>query len=69
MKKLFKPGQLVTIDNKVYQVVKCHYTRNICVCCDNWRQREHYHGCLICNTKLPHDCVFKLVTKIVIMYH
>lgn len=63
MKKLFKPGQLVTINHIVYRVTKGFSIHgNICRYCDIHTHIEPYSFCPYCyHYDIPLNCVFKLV--------
>lgn len=43
--KIWKPGQLVTIDNKVYRVVKDRYG---CSNCENMHTETVHLPCMVC---------------------
>lgn len=51
----YKPGQLITINHKVYQVKD----GTICGWCDNCDLNDDKHDCEDCNIAFP-DCIKKI---------
>ena len=63
---MWKPGQLVTIDNKTYQVIKYKGPFRPCVLCEFKHYEPDVNPCSKCNVyskdaKIPHGCYLKLI--------
>ena len=57
-RKKYKPGQLVTIDNCVFRIVKKYYCMDDCLCCYD-RNYEKYDFCM----NLPLGLMIKPILK------
>ena len=59
----YKPGQLVTINHRVFRIVKNKSAFSVCDKCDlfSFEQKEWCDYC-ICNCCMRH-CYFKLIKK------
>lgn len=51
----YKPGQLMTIKNKVYRVVKAKKGITCDNCPGNYKTTKEYPACIICLDFLPPD--------------
>ena len=62
--KILKPGQLTTINNRIYRVTKCSASFS-CFQCDfymcNGSRYPYQPYCLICPILLPFGCMLRLV--------
>ena len=56
--KEYKPGQLVTINNRVFRIVKKYYCMDNCLCCFE-RNYEKYNFCM----DLPLGLMIKPISK------
>ena len=57
-RKKYKPGQLVTINHRVFRIVKKYYCMDDCLCCFD-RNYEKYNLCF----KLPLGLFLKPISK------
>ena len=56
--KKYKPGQLVTINHRVFRIVKKYYCMDDCLCCFS-RNYEKYDFCM----DLPLGLMIKPISK------
>ena len=56
--KKYKPGQLVTINHRVFRIVKKYYCMDDCLCCFD-RNYEKYNFCM----NLPLGLMIKPISK------
>lgn len=56
--KKYKPGQLVTINHRVFRIVKKYYCMDDCLCCFD-RNYEKYDFCM----DLPLGLMIKPISK------
>ena len=56
--KKYKPGQLVTINHRVFRIVKKYYCMDDCLCCFD-RNYEKYYFCM----DLPLGLMIKPISK------
>ena len=56
--KKYKPGQLVTINHRVFRIVKKYWCKNDCLCCFD-RNYEKYDFCM----NLPLGLMIKPISK------
>lgn len=56
--KKYKPGQLVTINHRVFRIVKKYYCKDDCLCCFG-RNYEKYNFCM----DLPLGLMIKPISK------
>lgn len=57
-RKMYKPGQLVTINHRVFRIVKKYYCIDDCLCCYD-RNYEKYDFCM----ELPLGLMIKPISK------
>lgn len=57
-RKKYKPGQLVTINHRVFRIVKKYWCMDDCLCCYD-RNYEKYDFCM----ELPLDLMIKPISK------
>ena len=57
-RKMYKPGQLVTINHRVFRIVKKYYCMDDCLCCYD-RNYEKYDFCM----ELPLGLMIKPISK------
>lgn len=56
--KKYKPGQLVTINHRVFRIVKKYWCKDDCLCCFD-RNYEKYDFCM----NLPLGLMIKPISK------
>lgn len=56
--KKYKPGQLVTINHRVFRIVKKYWCKDDCLCCYD-RNYEKYDFCM----NLPLGLMIKPISK------
>lgn len=56
--KKYKPGQLVTINHRVFRIVKKYWCKDDCLCCYD-RNYEKYNFCM----DLPLGLMIKPISK------
>lgn len=64
-KKLYKPGQLLTINNKLFRVMKKPLGAHCCEGCYFRKQKTINKGCHMFCYFLPGNCKFVLNDKVV----
>ena len=62
--KIYKPGQLITINKVVYRVKRNrnHYSLSCMICAEHHKSER---ACLLCVKYLPHHCHLQRISKIV----
>lgn len=66
---MWKPGQLVTIDHKTYQVRKDKYNFGTCILCEFLRCESDVYPCSKCDVsskdaKIPDGCYLRRIYKL-----
>lgn len=56
--KKYKPGQLITINHRVFRIVKKYWCKDDCLCCFE-RNYEKYNFCM----NLPLGLMIKPISK------